>query len=262
MFLALLARPPDPPLVGDRWREMWQQRLDGLNVMVEDWLRHQRRDDVLAAWLGERGLLGHRVRRVRGRRLARRLLERDPAAAGGVVVTAPRPHRPVGARLPATRRARPELRLPARGRPLLRPLAQGHRHRDHARADAARVHAGGRARGAVLRGLPRALGRRDRPGPRRGSWSDAGASATARSRRRALPGSTRSGADVDVAAADRHDRRRVVPLRHGRSRPGVPGRPADRRRAVDDLRFARRCPSAWRSSARPWSSSTSRSTSP
>jgi putative CocE/NonD family hydrolase len=43
-FWTLLARPPDPPIVGDRWREMWQQRLDGLNFMVEDWLSHQRRD--------------------------------------------------------------------------------------------------------------------------------------------------------------------------------------------------------------------------
>ena len=160
-FWTLLARPPDAPLVGDRWRGMWQQRLDGLNFMVEDWLRHQRRDDVLEARLGQRGLLGHRVRGVRGRRLARWLLERDPAAPRGVVVAASRPHRPVGARLPATRDARPELRLHARGRPLLRPLAQGHRHRDHARADAAGFHAGGRAGRAVLRGLPRPLGRRD-----------------------------------------------------------------------------------------------------
>jgi len=43
-FFAWIARPPDPAIVGERWREMWRERLDGLNFMVEDWLRHQRRD--------------------------------------------------------------------------------------------------------------------------------------------------------------------------------------------------------------------------
>jgi putative CocE/NonD family hydrolase len=43
-FYTLLGRPPDPPLVGDRWRDMWMARMEQLNFMVEDWLRHQRRD--------------------------------------------------------------------------------------------------------------------------------------------------------------------------------------------------------------------------
>ena len=43
-FYTLLGRPPDPPLVGDRWREMWHERMEHLNLAVEDWLRHQRRD--------------------------------------------------------------------------------------------------------------------------------------------------------------------------------------------------------------------------
>ncbi|TQC42843.1 CocE/NonD family hydrolase [Rhodococcus sp. WS4] len=37
--------PPDPAVVGDRWREMWHQRLTGSGLWIEDWLRHQRRDD-------------------------------------------------------------------------------------------------------------------------------------------------------------------------------------------------------------------------
>lgn len=36
--------PPDPALVGDRWREMWQQRLEGSGLWLAKWLRHQRRD--------------------------------------------------------------------------------------------------------------------------------------------------------------------------------------------------------------------------
>jgi putative CocE/NonD family hydrolase len=43
-FYTLLGRPPDPPIVGDRWHAMWGERMESLNFMVEDWLRHQRRD--------------------------------------------------------------------------------------------------------------------------------------------------------------------------------------------------------------------------
>ena len=44
MFQALLGLPPDPALVGDRWREIWQRRLAEVSVPIEAWLRHQRRD--------------------------------------------------------------------------------------------------------------------------------------------------------------------------------------------------------------------------
>ncbi|WP_067970084.1 CocE/NonD family hydrolase [Nocardiopsis trehalosi] len=37
--------PPDPALVGERWREMWRERLEGSQPWVLEWLRHQRRDD-------------------------------------------------------------------------------------------------------------------------------------------------------------------------------------------------------------------------
>ncbi|MGI5121697.1 CocE/NonD family hydrolase [Marinactinospora thermotolerans] len=37
--------PPDPELVGERWREMWHERLEGTRPWVLEWLRHQRRDD-------------------------------------------------------------------------------------------------------------------------------------------------------------------------------------------------------------------------
>jgi putative CocE/NonD family hydrolase len=36
--------PPDPEIVGARWREMWFQRLEGSGLWLEKWLRHQRRD--------------------------------------------------------------------------------------------------------------------------------------------------------------------------------------------------------------------------
>ncbi|MFC8093357.1 CocE/NonD family hydrolase [Streptomyces sp. NPDC057301] len=37
--------PPDPAVVGDRWRDMWHERLDNTGPWVLPWLRHQRRDD-------------------------------------------------------------------------------------------------------------------------------------------------------------------------------------------------------------------------
>jgi uncharacterized protein len=43
-MLAYQSRPPDPDLVGDRWRAMWLERLEGEPFMLEDWLAHQRRD--------------------------------------------------------------------------------------------------------------------------------------------------------------------------------------------------------------------------
>ncbi|UTO62072.1 CocE/NonD family hydrolase [Streptomyces rapamycinicus] len=37
--------PPDPAVVGERWRGMWHERLENARPWVLEWLRHQRRDD-------------------------------------------------------------------------------------------------------------------------------------------------------------------------------------------------------------------------
>lgn len=39
------SRSPDPALVGDRWKEMWLERLENEPFFMEEWLSHQRRDD-------------------------------------------------------------------------------------------------------------------------------------------------------------------------------------------------------------------------
>jgi putative CocE/NonD family hydrolase len=44
-MFSLNTAPPDPVLVGERWRDLWMQRLEGSSFWLEDWLRHQRRDD-------------------------------------------------------------------------------------------------------------------------------------------------------------------------------------------------------------------------
>jgi putative CocE/NonD family hydrolase len=36
--------PPDPDIAGDRWKELWLERLKGSGLWLDTWLRHQRRD--------------------------------------------------------------------------------------------------------------------------------------------------------------------------------------------------------------------------
>lgn len=45
VMFAYTSLPPDPALVGDRWRDMWQERLEACNPWLRTWLRHQRRDE-------------------------------------------------------------------------------------------------------------------------------------------------------------------------------------------------------------------------
>ncbi|MCO6387187.1 CocE/NonD family hydrolase [Aliihoeflea sp. 40Bstr573] len=44
-MLAYQSRSPDPAVVGERWKEMWLERLENEPFFMEDWLSHQRRDD-------------------------------------------------------------------------------------------------------------------------------------------------------------------------------------------------------------------------
>ena len=43
-FFGAMCHPPDPLLVGDRWRAMWLERLANVPLFLEIWTRHQRRD--------------------------------------------------------------------------------------------------------------------------------------------------------------------------------------------------------------------------
>src|SRR3546814_15734245 len=40
--LAYQSRPPGPALVGERWRELWIERLEGEPFLLDAWLSHQR----------------------------------------------------------------------------------------------------------------------------------------------------------------------------------------------------------------------------
>jgi putative CocE/NonD family hydrolase len=44
LLMAIVAQPPDPAVVGERWREMWLQRLEAVQPFPEIWMRHPERD--------------------------------------------------------------------------------------------------------------------------------------------------------------------------------------------------------------------------
>jgi uncharacterized protein len=45
VMTAFNARPPDPAIVGERWRDMWMERLEANPHLIETWLAHQHRDE-------------------------------------------------------------------------------------------------------------------------------------------------------------------------------------------------------------------------
>lgn len=44
IMLAYQARPADPAIVGDRWKDMWRERMEHLPFLPAMWARHQHRD--------------------------------------------------------------------------------------------------------------------------------------------------------------------------------------------------------------------------
>ena len=120
-----MCHPPDPALVGDRWRAMWLERLENVPLFLEIWMRHQRRD---AYWrhgsvCEDYAAIQCPVYAVGGwtdgyTNAIPRLLERLDGAAQGA-------DRAVGACLSAFRAARPADRLPAGHAALVGSLAEG-----------------------------------------------------------------------------------------------------------------------------------------
>jgi hypothetical protein len=44
-----MAAPPDPAVVGDRWKEMWRTRIENADFLFKQWATHQARDDYWSA---------------------------------------------------------------------------------------------------------------------------------------------------------------------------------------------------------------------
>ena len=68
-MLAYSARPPDPQIVGARWRQMWIARLKNMPLLAANWARASVARRFLAARLGVRGLRRDRGGGVGDRRL-------------------------------------------------------------------------------------------------------------------------------------------------------------------------------------------------
>ncbi len=153
--------PPDPMIVGERWRDMWHDRLDYSGLWLEQWLRHQRRD---AYW--RHGSVAEDYSDVQCPVLAvsgwadgySNAVFRALANLEAPV----RAHRPLVPQVPPPRRARSGDRLPPGAGAVVGPLAEGRGQRDHGRAEPAHLDAGDRAALHHVRGAAGPLGRRAR----------------------------------------------------------------------------------------------------
>ncbi|KEG10263.1 putative dipeptidyl-peptidase [Trypanosoma grayi] len=45
IMLAYQSRPVDPVIVGERWKDMWIQRLENMPINIADWAEHQKYDE-------------------------------------------------------------------------------------------------------------------------------------------------------------------------------------------------------------------------
>ena len=45
LWKRVMTNPPDPAIVGDRWQEMWLERLEAQIPLVSEWMRHQLVDE-------------------------------------------------------------------------------------------------------------------------------------------------------------------------------------------------------------------------
>ena len=254
ILMTYCAYPPDPHIVGERWRAMWRERLDHLVPFPALWLQHQWRDGFWkhGSVCEDYGAIKCAVYAIGGwadgySNAVPRLMHGLSCPRKGLIG-------PWAHRFPHNGVPGPRDRLPPGGGALVGPLAEGHRHRDHGRAAAAGVDAGERRSATLPRRAAGALGRRahvavaahreasvlSQPGPAR-------------------PGGRAAGhARVLVAADHRPARRRMVRVRR-RRRDAARSAPGRRPLAHVRHRAARR---AHRDPGRPGrSSSISRSTS-
>ena len=178
-MVAMNALPPVPSIYGEGWREEWARRLEGTEPWILTWLEHQRLDDywkagslfvdyeaiecptmIVAGWAD--GYRNNSLRTFERLRCPKRL------------VIGPWAHAATDTSLPGA-----EPRPDPRARPVVGPLAEGHRQRHRPgtadRAVRAALHAAGArppgdatGRGATSRrgrpsGCPRPSGRSSSP---------------------------------------------------------------------------------------------------
>ena len=108
------SRPPDPEVVGERWRDMWLEHLEHNAPWIMHWLEHQDRD---AFWqhgsvCEDYSSIECAVCGVRDRRLGRRLQQRHTPSHGRAHLPPQGARRAVGSLLALRRPAGSEDRFP------------------------------------------------------------------------------------------------------------------------------------------------------
>ncbi len=142
-MLSFSSRPPDPALVGKKWRRMWKERLDANPLLHARWMRHPTRDEY---W--KHGSVCENYSAIEAKVLAvGGWGDAYKNAVSRIVTNVDRRKghcRPVDPQIPAFRAAKPD-RLPAGSAALVGPLVEGHRHRRRKRSGDAHIRAGKRA---------------------------------------------------------------------------------------------------------------------
>jgi uncharacterized protein len=141
IMLAYQSRPPDPALVGERWREMWRERMEHLPFFPAIWAARPEPRRLLAqgSVCEDFSAIACPVLAVGG--WADAYTNAVPRLLAGLRVPRLGIIGPWAHVYPHDG-ARPGDRLPAGGRALVGPLAEGRRQRRDGRADAARLPAG------------------------------------------------------------------------------------------------------------------------
>ena len=152
-----MCHPPDPVLVGERWRAMWLERLNNLPLFLEPWLGHQWRDDYWkhGSVCEDYGAIQCPVYAVGG--WTDGYTNTIPAPAQPSFGAAKGPHRTLGACLSVFCATRPADRLSAGSAAMVGSLAEERRNRRDRRGNAARMDDGERGASAVSRGAARAM---------------------------------------------------------------------------------------------------------
>ncbi len=131
-FKTVLVGPPDPAIVGPRWREMWLARLKATPPILAEWLSHQRYDGF---W--QHGSVAMDYSRIKCpvyaidgqvdsyRNFLPRVLEHLEVPRKGLFGA-------VGTQVSAARRPRSRARLGQRRGSLVDPVAARRGHRHHA----------------------------------------------------------------------------------------------------------------------------------
>ena len=133
VMFAYNSLPPDPEVVGARWRDMWVRASRRQRPLARDMAAPPAARRLLAAWFHRGGLCRRAMPHHGRQRLGRRLFQRRLQASGPSRRTPPRAHRSMEPQVSPYRGSGPCHRVPAGMRALVGPVAQGLGYGRHGR---------------------------------------------------------------------------------------------------------------------------------